>query len=145
MLEKLTEKYKDNKNLIWDYNSENIYSMKKADIMISDFSGIIYDYTFLCDKPVMYVNSDMDLGSYDAYDVPGKTPWQVNAVHSFGIELKEDQFKNIAQVIQNASDSEELKKLRADAKAKAWEHQGNAGEEVYNFMIKKDKELEEKI
>lgn len=60
MLEKLTEKYKDNKNLIWDYNSENIYSMKKADIMISDFSGIIYDYTFLCDKPVMYVNSDMD-------------------------------------------------------------------------------------
>ena len=63
----------------------------------------------------------------------------------FGIELKEDQFKNIAQVIQNASDSEELKKLRADAKAKAWEHQGNAGEEVYNFMIKKDKELEEKI
>ena len=33
----------------------------------------------------------------------------------------------------------------ADAKAKAWEHQGNAGEEVYNFMIKKDKELEEKI
>ena len=145
MLEKLTEKYKDNKNLIWDYNSENIYSMKKADIMISDFSGIIYDYTFLCDKPVMYVNSDMDLGPYDAYDVPGKSPWQVNAVHSFGIELKEDQFKNIAQVIQNASDSEELKKLRADAKAKAWEHQGNAGEEVYNFMIKKDKELEEKI
>lgn len=141
MLDRLTKKYENKQNLIWDYNGENIYSMKKADIMISDFSGIIYDYTFLCDKPVMYVNADMDLRMYDAYDVPGQKPWQVNAVHEFGIELKEDQFKNIKEVIQNASDSKELAEKRAKAKAEAWEHIGTAGEEVYNFMVNKEKEL----
>ena len=80
-------------NIIWDYNSDNIFSLKKADIMISDFSGIIYDYTFLCDKPVMYVNADMDLRMYDAWYVPGQKPWQVNAVKKFGLNLKKASFQ----------------------------------------------------
>lgn len=141
MLDALTQKYAGRQNLIWDYEGDNIYSMKKADIMISDFSGIIYDYTFLCDKPVMYVNADMDLKPYDAWDVPGQKPWQVNAVKKFGIELKEEQFADIKNVIQNASDSAELARLRAEAKAEAWEHIGEAGEMVYDFMTNKEKEL----
>ncbi|WP_407400809.1 CDP-glycerol glycerophosphotransferase family protein [Treponema sp.] len=138
-LEKLTAKYIDKENLIWDYESDNIYSMKKADIMISDFSGIIYDYTFLCDKPVMYVNGDMDLRMYDAYYVPGQKPWQVNAVKKFGIELNENQFPNIKEIIQNASDSKELAALRHAAKDEAWENIGIAGEKVYQFVTSKGK------
>lgn len=141
MLERLAKKYADSGNLIWDYESENIRSMKKADIMISDFSGIIYDYTFLCDKPVMYVNADIDLGIYDAYDVPGQNPWQLNAVRTFGIELKEEQFPAIQEVIQNASDSAELARLRAKAKQDAWEHIGSAGEKVYEFMAETEQHL----
>lgn len=141
ILDRLTERYREEKNIYWDYERDNIYSMKKADIMISDFSGIIYDYTFLCDKPVMYVNADMDLRMYDAYDVPGQKPFQINAVKDFGIELKEEQFPKIKEVIQNASDSEKLSSLRHKAKEMAWDHIGNAGEEVYNFMINKSNQL----
>ena len=68
LLSRLEARYKDKTNVEWDYERDNIYAMKKSDIMISDFSGIIYDYTFLCDKPVMYVNADLDLRPYDAYD-----------------------------------------------------------------------------
>ena len=141
MLGRLSKKYEDNGNLIWDYETDNIYSMKKADIMISDFSGIIYDYTFLCDKPVMYVNADIELALYDAYDVPGQKPWQVNAVKEFGIELKEEQFPTIKEVIQNASDSEELARRRAKAKQTAWQFEGQSGEKVYEFMTEKERQL----
>lgn len=141
MLERLAKKYADSGNLIWDYESENIRSMKKADIMISDFSGIIYDYTFLCDKPVMYVDADIELALYDAYDVPGQKPWQLNAVKEFGIGLKEEQFPAIQEVIQNASDSAELARLRAKAKQEAWEHIGSAGEKVYEFMAETESRL----
>ena len=34
MLERLTERYKDNENIVWDYERQNIFSLKKADIMI---------------------------------------------------------------------------------------------------------------
>ena len=141
MLDRLTEKYKDAKNLTWDYERDNIFSMKKSDIMISDFSGIIYDYTFLCDKPVMYVNAQLDLMPYDAYDLPenGKHIWQFDTLSKIGIELKEEQFNNIKEVIQSASDSSELAELRHQAKAQAWMNEGAAGKAVVDFMISKEK------
>lgn len=139
IIDRLASRYRDMQNIVWDYESDNIYSLKKADIMISDFSGIIYDYTFLCDKPVIYVNADMDLRMYDAWYVPGQKPWQVNAVKNFGIELKESDFPNIKEIIRNASDSRELAELRHEAKNQAWENIGCAGENVYRFMVSKGK------
>lgn len=138
MLNRLTEKYKNTSNLEWDYERDNIYSMKKSDIMISDFSGIIYDYTFLCDKPVMYVNADLDLRPYDAFDLDGgKEIWQFSTLKKMGIELKEEQFNNIKDVIQSASDSKELAELRHCAKQEAWMFEGSAGKNITDFMISK--------
>ncbi len=146
MLDSLTKKYADAKNLEWDYERDNIYSMKKADIMISDFSGIIYDYTFLCDKPVMYVNAELNLKPYDAWFLPnnGKDIWQFNVLKKIGIELKSEQFSNIKNVIQGISDNKELAEARANAKAEAWNHQGEAGKNIADFMIQTLKNIEEK-
>lgn len=135
MLERLEERYKDNNNIIWDYERQNIFSLKKADIMISDFSGIIFDYTFLCDKPVMYVAGNMDLRPYDAYDL-NKKLWQYEVLEKFGTELNEDQFENIKEVIQSMSDSKELAEQRRIAKETAWMHQGKAGKNIADYMIK---------
>ncbi|MDY5049352.1 MAG: CDP-glycerol glycerophosphotransferase family protein [Treponema porcinum] len=136
MLERLEARYKDNKNLEWDYERDNIYSMKKADMMISDFSGIIFDYTFLCDKPVMYVSADMDLMPYDAYDL-NKQLWQFAVLEKMGIKLDEKDFDNIKEVIQNASDSPELAAQRKIAKETAWMHIGEAGKRIADYMIQK--------
>ena len=136
MLARLEERYKDNKNIEWDYERQNIFSLKKADIMISDFSGIIFDYTFLCDKPVMYVNAGMDLRPYDAYDLGDKKLWQYASLEKFGKQLDEKDFANIKEVIQNMSDSKELAAARAQAKAEAWMHEGEAGKNIADFMIK---------
>lgn len=134
MLKRLEERYKDYANVEWDYNRDNIYSMKKADIMISDFSGIVFDYTFLCNKPVMYVNTDMDLRPYDAYDL-NKQLWQFSVLEKMGIKLEEKDFANIKEVIQNASDSPELAEQRKIAKETAWMNIGKAGEKIADYMI----------
>ena len=141
MLDRLHERYKDAQNLSWDNERDNIYSLKKADIMISDFSGIVYDYTFLCDKPVMYANAEMDLLPYDIYDT-GHQPWAVTTLQKIGIPIKEEDFENIAEVIKNASDSPELAKLRAHYKAEAWQHIGEAGKLTADYMISKMEEIE---
>jgi hypothetical protein len=136
MLESLTEKYKNTDNVLWDYERENIYSLTKADIMISDFSGIIFDYIFLFDKPVMYIKQGLDLRPYDADDLGGGDElWQFKTLHEAGIELKEALFDSIGEVIQNASDSAELKKAREKAKNSAWQFQGEAGKRTADFMI----------
>lgn len=146
MLNFLTKKYADSKNLEWDYERDNIYSMKKADIMISDFSGIIYDYTFLCDKPVMYVNAELNLKPYDAWFLPnnGKDIWQFSVLKKIGIELKSEQFDDIKNVIQGISDNKALAEARANAKAEAWQYQGVAGKKIADFMVTTLKNIEEK-
>lgn len=143
MLERLAGRYGTAENLSWDYDKDSIYSMKKSDIMLSDFSGIIYDYTFLCDKPVMYVNADIDLLPYDAYDLPGngRNIWQFTVLKKMGVELREEQFADIAAVIKSTSDSPELADARARAKAEAWMHQGEAAWRTADYMIEKLTEL----
>jgi hypothetical protein len=138
MLESLAEIYKDSANVQWDYERENIYSLARADIMISDFSGIIFDYIFLFDKPVMYVKQGLDLRPYDADDLgdaAGDELWQFRTLRETGIELKEELFDSIGDVIRNASDSIELKKAREKAKNAAWQFQGEAGKRTADFMI----------
>ena len=142
MLERLEARYKDCPNVEWDYERDNIYSLKKADIMISDFSGIIFDYTFLRDKPVMYVKAGMNLMPYDAYDLPGhgEKLWQFETLKKIGLELNESQFDNIKEVIQNASDSESLAAGRKLAKEEAWMEIGRAGKNIADYMINSVKE-----
>jgi CDP-glycerol glycerophosphotransferase (TagB/SpsB family) len=138
VLEALESKYAGTKNLEWDYERENIHALAKADIMISDFSGIIYDYAFLCDKPVMYVKQNIDLRPYDADDLGNNAAenlWQFRTLREIGIELKEEFFDTIGDVIKNAADSAELKAARKQAKAEAWMYQGEAGKRIADFII----------
>jgi CDP-glycerol glycerophosphotransferase (TagB/SpsB family) len=138
VLDALTKQYASAGNLAWDYDRENIYSLSKADIMISDFSGIIFDYIFLCDKPVMYVNQGIDLRPYDADDLgenAGEELWQFRTLREIGIELKEEYFETIGTVIKNASDSAELQSARRRAKEAAWQYPGEAGKRIADFMI----------
>ena len=138
ILKRLEEMYKNCTNVSWDYERDNIYSMKKSDIMISDFSGIIYDYTFLCDKPVIYVNAHLDLRPYDAYDIDGgKNIWQFKTLKEIGIELDDSNFENIESIIKNATDSADLAEKRKKAKQEAWMHQSEAGKNIIEFMIQK--------
>jgi hypothetical protein len=101
--------------------------------MISDFSGIIFDYMFLRDKPVLYVSHDLDLRPYDADDIDHEL-WQFKTIKEAGIELRENDFLRITEIIKNAGDSESLKTARKKARETAWQYQGEAGKRAFEFM-----------
>jgi hypothetical protein len=138
MLETLSAKYRDKVNLEWDFERENIYSLSKADIMISDFSGIVFDYIFLRDKPVIYVKQGIDIRAYDADDLGDDDAvdrlWQYETLKKTGIELKEEYFGRIEEIIQNAADSEKLRQARQRAREEAWQYPGEAGKRIADFM-----------
>ena len=133
MLERLQTRYKDSGNFVWDFERENIFSLSKADIMISDFSGIIFDYMFLRDKPVLYVNRDFDKRIYDADDLDHEL-LQFKTLKEAGIELKEADFPKIIEIITNAKDSETLSAARKKALDTAWQYRGESGKRTFEFM-----------
>jgi len=138
VLEKIIRQYSGITNLEWDYERENIYSMAKADIMISDFSGIIYDFIFLFDKPVVYINKGFDMRPYDADDLctdAAEKIWQFRTLKKIGIELNEEDFNKIGEILKFASNSEELRQARENAKNEAWQFRGESGKHIADFMI----------
>ena len=136
VLKRLEEKYSTNTNLSWDYNPENIGSLSKADIMISDFSSVIFDYCFLFDKPFLYCNSEFDHRPYDSSDLK-EIPWKFSVLKEIGVELNADGFSRIKEIITDACKSKALKENRAKAKDTAWQNRGHAGEAVYEFLMEK--------
>ena len=133
LLERLQKRYEDASNLHWDFEPDNSKALSQADLMISDFSGVVFDYTFLCDKPVLYMLQGFDSLPYDCDDVPHEL-WQFRALKRFGIPLKEEDLSRIGDVIKSASDSPELARARHQAKAEAWAWQGHAAEKVVDYL-----------
>ena len=120
---------------IWDYESENIDSLSKADIMISDFSSIIFDYTFLFDRPVIYHNASFNKDMYDAGDLED-VPWKFSAVKRFGIELFEQDLPNLKNIIYKAVSDTSLSAERIKAKEIAWEKIDNSAKLVVDSLVK---------
>jgi hypothetical protein len=140
LLESLQKRYATAENVEWDFDRENLGSLSRADIMISDFSGIIFDYSFLFDRPFLYVNADFDARLYDSGSID-EQPWRFRVLPEIGIELEESKFPSIKQVLLDASESEVLSANRAKAKDTAWQNRGHSAERIVDYLVEKQKEL----
>jgi len=137
MIDRLVLKYPDNANLEWDFENENIYSLKKADIMISDYSGIIMDYMFLRNRPVIYVSQKRDFRTRDAFDVYENQEdfWYYRTLKRTGIELKPEMFDDLSGLISKISVDTDIKAAIEEAKREVWHYQGESGKQIADFMI----------
>jgi len=133
VLEKLRERYKNNSNLIWDYDRENINSLFKADIMISDFSGIIFDYMHLFDRPFIYLNQEIDLRPYDADDIDHEL-WHMETFKKTGVEITENDLPLLKEIINSINEKQSLSSARQKEGNDSWQYRGEAGKRVYDFL-----------
>jgi hypothetical protein len=134
MIEKLIERFKNNSNIEWDYNHENIISLSKSDVMISDFSGIIYDYVFLFDRPVLLSIRGLDLRPLDAHNLT-EEPSYLQNLRKMGKELDESCLDSIENTITNLLQDTELQKRRQEVKDAMWQHRGESGKRIVDFLM----------
>lgn len=142
LIARLQAKYNKNNKIIWDFDPDNIVSISKADIMISDFSSITLDFAFLRDKPFLAAVGDFDARPYDAGKVPHPL-WQFQVLDKIGRELKPEDFPRIGEIIKNIADDPASARNRALAKEKAWQYQGQAGRRIADYMVQVHQEVSE--
>ena len=144
IIDTLIEKYKDCSNFEWDYNHENIYSLSRSDVMISDFSGIIFDYVFLFNKPVIINNQDLNINLFDAQDLQ-QEPYYLQSLKKIGLQFDSTVVENIKDIILNLSQDSQMQNIREEIKQNMWQHQGESGKLVVNFMIRTVSEYQKKV
>lgn len=140
MIEKLMKEYPDSDQLEWNRDTDNFDVLRRSDILISDFSGVIFDFSLVYDKPVIYTNPNFDLSPYDAWWLD--TPlWTTTALPRLGRELTEDNMNNLKDLIDSCLTDEQYIKGRQEVKAETWEYVGEGAERTADYLINKYEEL----
>lgn len=97
--EQLKEKYKNNKNIVFETDFSNNSSILDADILITDWSGIAYEYAYTTKKPVLFVNTPMKIMNPNYKDIDVE-PFNIWTRDIIGKQIEVDNLKNIDKTVE---------------------------------------------
>ncbi|MBR1938659.1 MAG: CDP-glycerol glycerophosphotransferase family protein [Spirochaetales bacterium] len=137
LMDTLMSKYPD---IEWNRDNDNFAILNKADIIISDFSGVNYDYSLVFDRPIIYADTSFDPAPYDAAWT-GMPIWSFKVLPLLGNPLKEDEFDDIKRIIDETIKSTNLEKGRESVRNQNWSNIGKSAELASDYIIKKHSEL----
>ncbi len=144
IIDRLTAKYNDPSKVEWNRDNDNFEVLRMSDILISDFSGVIFDFALVFNKPVIYTDpSTIDTGVFDAYWIK-ETPWTFRILPELGIELSEDNVDNIKDIIDKCIDDPSFKEGREKARSDSWGYIGESAKRSVGFVMKKYNEVVQK-
>ncbi|MBQ0036972.1 MAG: CDP-glycerol glycerophosphotransferase family protein [Firmicutes bacterium] len=137
MLDNLMKKYP---NIEWNKDNDNFDILNKADILISDFSGVIFDFSLVFDKPVIYADTSFDYSIYDAYWLK-EGLWTFKALPELGEQLKEDNLFEIKSIIDNCLNDNKYQLGRNKIRNEAWFNIRSSAKEIVDYLENKEEEL----
>ncbi len=120
----MEEKIKNNPLIELDRNRTAAASMARSHAMVTDISGVIFDYALLFEKPIFLVNAEYNLGGYDVIDIDGGKVWDVDKSKEITRIIKPEEIQNLASIVKSEmvnSDAyrDKIRKIK--------------DEEIYNF------------
>lgn len=140
LMEKLMKEYPDSEQLEWNRDADNFEVLKRSDILISDFSGVIFDFALVYDKPVIYADTKFDKSIYDAWwlDQP---LWTFEILPNLGMQLNAGNMHCLKAMIEQCISEEKYAEGRKKAIAETWAYQGEGAKRVAEYIIAKHEEL----
>ena len=133
-IDQLMKKYPDSNQIEWNRDNDNFEVLKRSDILISDFSGVVYDFSLVYDKPIIYADTEFDNSPYDAWWI-NEPFWSFTALPRIGEKLTENNISNIKQMIDECIESEKFSNGRDIIRKETWKHFGNGAANIANYLI----------
>lgn len=134
LLEKIRTKYADCKNFIWNTDNDNFNILNRADLLISDFSDVVFDFALVLGKPIMYTPVNEFDGSLYDYCWANDLIWKFKILPNIGCEISEDQIDDIKNRLDAVISSEEYEQGIKDAREFAWKNQGHSAEAIVDYL-----------
>jgi hypothetical protein len=128
-------------NISIDKRSTAIESMQNADLMISDISGIIFDFAFSLQKPIITFSDYsfdesrmLEINDVSSYTGASPKIWEMEVIKDITIQVKQANSKEILATIEelvtNPEKLNEVKKNILKVKEEYVFNYGKAGEVV---------------
>ena len=142
LLQTLREKYPESDRLHWNSDADNYAVLKNSDVMISDFSGVIFDYSFVFERPVLYPHIDFDMNMNDQAWIQDAF-WCEEVLPQIGRELNEDEFENLNEIIKSLALQNGNQQAIRQVRDQYWQNRGHAAKAVADYLIQKCAELKQ--
>jgi len=142
-IDSLMAKYPETNKLHWNRDNNNFDVLARSDIMISDYSGVMYDFAFIFNKPVIYTNAEYKKDPYDAWCIEGET-WMVSTIKKLGKELNGDNIGQVKELIDSCIKESQQSAKIAEARDETWCNVGKSASLTADYLIEKLAELEKK-
>lgn len=140
MLDSIKKQTQGYSNIAWDTHTHNIYAMKVSDIMLGDFSGILFDYLCLFQKPIAVMRFDFNITGYDLEDIYD-TPWVKGALAKISKSINKNDLGNIANILESMINNNELSNNILEMRELLWKHRGKSAEITTLELLKIHKEI----
>lgn len=142
LLEKLKAKFPETDQLEWNKDNDNFDVLRRSDILISDFSGVIFDFTLVYDKPVIYANTNFDRSPYDYWWIE-EEPWTFAVLPKIGMKLDEESFPRLKEMIDTCIEDPKYAEQREIARSETWMYRGEGVKRAADYIMNKVEQLRE--
>ncbi|MBQ3428595.1 MAG: CDP-glycerol glycerophosphotransferase family protein [Mogibacterium sp.] len=144
MIDSLMQSYPESDRLHWNRDNDNFDVLRRADIMISDFSGVMFDFSLVFDKPLIYTDAEYDDAPYDACWLD-EEPWTFRVLPKLGSKLTEENMKDIGALVEKCLTDKSFEQGRAEARAETWAYIGESASRVADYLIDKHEKMNREI
>lgn len=134
MLNALMKRFPESERLNWNFDNDNFDVLSRSDIMMTDFSGIVFDYVLIFDRPIIYAEGQFDPSVYDA-------AWLEHPIRKFelyamlGRKLNEDILPHMQEILDETLADQELASVRAEISDEVWQCKGESAVRIVDYLV----------
>lgn len=96
-IEAVCEKYKNDEAFQLDGALTSVENFHRADLLITDWSGIAFEYAFGTERPVLFINTAKKVYN-EEYEKLGLEPLEVTLRNKIGVEVEPSELGELADL-----------------------------------------------
>lgn len=138
-MEAIIDKYKDKfgENFMIETDFSSNVTVYTADMVITDWSAIAFEFSFTTDKPTLFINTEMKIVNKDYRKIKVK-PFDISARDKVGKSISKEDTKHISTVVDELLSNQDVYKADIqELKQKYFYNLGHSGEVAAEYIISK--------
>jgi len=143
LIDGLRKRFPEGGRLEWNFDNDNFDALYRSDLLISDYSSVVFDFALIFDRPVIYADVSFDREPYDAGWLEEEM-WILRTLPRIGMQLTEENADRLSELIGESLRSQAFAEGRKQAMAETWAHPGNSIPLIADYLTEVRKRLTEK-
>ena len=133
LIDRLRSRFPESEKLEWNFDNDNFDVLYRSDLLISDYSGVVFDFALVFDRPIIYADVSFDFEPYDAGWLNNEM-WTFRALPKVGIQLTQENADRLPELIEESLHSRAFAEGRREAIEETWANQGNSIPAIADYL-----------